>query len=178
MSKSLWHDVEAGEDIPNLVNVIIEIPKWSMNKYEYDKKNDIIKLDRVLSSPFHYPRDYGFIPRTLSEDNDPLDALVLVTNPTYPGILVETRPVGVLQMEDNGELDNKIICVTKNDPRYNETFDLKDIGEHYLTEISHFFNRYKDLEHKTVEIIGWKDNKVAKKIIIESMERYNEIFEK
>ena len=94
MSKNFWHDIETGTDVPEIINAIIEIPKGSMNKYEYDKKNNLIKLDRVLFSPFHYPGDYGLIPQTLSEDGDPLDALVLVTNPTFPGILIESRPIG------------------------------------------------------------------------------------
>ncbi len=100
MSKNFWHDIETGIDIPEIINVIVEIPKGSMNKYEYDKKHNMIKLDRVLFSPFHYPGDYGIVPQTLSEDGDPLDALVLVTNPTYPGILIEARPIGLLRMKD------------------------------------------------------------------------------
>ena len=103
MSKNFWHDIESGEDVPEIINVIVEIPKGSMNKYEYDKKHNMIKLDRVLFSPFHYPGDYGFIPQTLSEDGDPLDTLTLVTNPTYPGILIEARPIGLLEMEDDGK---------------------------------------------------------------------------
>jgi len=118
MSKNFWHDIESGSDIPEIINVIVEIPKGSMNKYEYDKKHNMIKLDRVLFSPFHYPGDYGLVPQTLSEDGDPLDALVLVTNPTYPGILIEARPIGLLQMKDDGDPDDKIICVSTNDPRY------------------------------------------------------------
>ena len=118
MSKNFWHDIESGNEIPEIINVIVEIPKGSMNKYEYDKKHNMIKLDRVLFSPFHYPGDYGLVPQTLSEDGDPLDALVLVTNSTYPGILIEARPIGLLQMNDDGESDDKIICVATNDPRY------------------------------------------------------------
>jgi len=97
-----------------------------MNKYEYDKKHNMIKLDRVLFSPFHYPGDYGLVPQTISEDGDPLDALVLVTNPTYPGILIEARPIGLLQMKDDGESDDKIICVSTNDPRYLGSLSLRD----------------------------------------------------
>ena len=99
MSKNFWHDIETGGDVPEIINVIVEIPKGSMNKYEYDKKHNMIKLDRVLFSPFHYPGDYGLIPQTLSEDGDPLDALVLVTNSTYPGILIESRPIGSITNE-------------------------------------------------------------------------------
>ena len=172
MSKSLWHDIVPGPDIPNMVNVIVEIPKGSMNKYEYDKQHDIIKLDRVLFSPFHYPGDYGMIPQTLSEDDDPLDALVLVTNHTYPGVLIEAKPIGLLQMKDDGAMDDKIICVSSNDPRYLNIKDIKDMDSHQRSEIAHFFQVYKDLEGKKVEILGWKSSAEAKEIVISSIERY------
>ena len=132
MTKNFWHDIESGIDIPEIINVIVEIPKGSMNKYEYDKKHNLIKLDRVLFSPFHYPGDYGLVPQTLSEDGDPLDAMVLVTNPTYPGILIEARPIGLLQMKDDGKIDDKIICVSTNDPRYLHAADITDIEDHYF----------------------------------------------
>ena len=178
MTKNLWHDIETGDNAPEKINVIVEIPKGSMNKYEYDKKHNIIKLDRVLFSPFHYPGDYGLIPQTLSEDGDPLDALVLVTNPTYPGILIESRPIGLLQMKDDGESDDKIICVSTNDPRYDCKADITDIEDHYRSEIAHFFQVYKDLEGKKVEIIGWKSAKDAKMVITESIKRYNDDLKK
>ena len=178
MTKNFWHDIEPGTDIPEIINVVVEIPKGSMNKYEYDKKHNMIKLDRVLFSPFHYPGDYGLVPQTLSEDGDPLDALVLVTNPTYPGILIEARPIGLLQMKDAGELDDKIICVSTNDPRYLHTTDISGIEDHYRSEIAHFFQVYKDLEGKKVEIIGWQSAKEAKRIIIESIKRYKNTLKK
>ncbi len=163
MSKNFWHDIESGSDIPEIINVIVEIPKGSMNKYEYDKKHNMIKLDRVLFSPFHYPGDY---------------ALVLVTNPTYPGILIEARPIGLLQMKDAGDLDDKIICVSTNDPRYLHTTDITDIEDHYRSEIAHFFQVYKDLEGKKVEILGWQSAKEAKDIIVESIKRYKNTLKK
>ena len=178
MSKNFWHDIETGKDVPEIINAIIEIPKGSMNKYEYDKKHNMMKLDRVLFSPFHYPGDYGLIPQTLSEDGDPLDALVLVTNPTYPGILIESRPIGLLQMKDDGEPDDKIICVSTNDPRYLHTTDINDIEDHYRSEIAHFFQVYKELEGKKVEIIGWKSSKDAKVVIIESIKIYKDTLKK
>ena len=178
MSKNFWHDIESGTDVPEIINAIVEIPKGSMNKYEYDKKHNMIKLDRVLFSPFHYPGDYGLIPQTLSDDGDPLDVLILVTNPTYPGILIEARPIGLLQMKDDGKFDDKIICVTTNDPRYLHTADITDIEDHYRSEIAHFFQVYKDLEGKKVEIIGWKSAKEAKIVIIESIKRYKDILKK
>jgi len=173
MSKSLWHDIGPGPDIPNMVNVIVEIPKGSMNKYEYCKEHNIIKLDRVLFSPFHYPGDYGMIPQTLSEDDDPLDALVLVTNHTYPGVLIEAKPIGLLQMRDDGVMDDKIVCVSSNDPRYLNIKDSSDMDSHQRSEIAHFFQVYKDLEGKKVEILGWKSSVEAKQIILASIQRYN-----
>ncbi|MBT3329797.1 MAG: inorganic diphosphatase [Nitrosopumilus sp.] len=178
MTKNFWHDIEAGENIPERVNVIVEIPKGSMNKYEYDKKHNMMKLDRVLFSPFHYPGDYGLIPQTLSEDGDPLDALVLVTNPTYPGILIESRPIGLLEMKDDGEPDDKIICVSVNDPRYLHKTDISDFEDHYRSEIAHFFQVYKDLEGKKVEILGWKSAKEAKAVVVESIKRYKDTLKK
>ena len=142
MSKNFWHDIETGTDVPEIINVIVEIPKGSMNKYEYDKKHNLIKLDRVLFSPFHYPGDYGLIPQTLSEDGDPLDALVLVTNPTYPGILIESRPIGLLQMKDDGEPDDKIICVSTNDPRYLHTSDIENIEDRVNNLSDYVFEKY------------------------------------
>ena len=146
-----------------------------MNKYEYDKTNNMMKLDRVLFSPFHYPGDYGIVPQTLSEDADPLDAMVLVTNPTFPGILIEARPIGLLQMTDDGALDDKVICVAMNDPRYLHTIDITDIEDHYRSEIAHFFQVYKDLEGKKVEILGWKSAKDAKRVIVNSHKRYRQM---
>ena len=178
MSKNFWHDIEPGNDIPDIINVIVEIPKGSMNKYEYDKKHNMMKLDRVLFSPFHYPGDYGLIPQTLSEDGDPLDALVIVTNPTYPGILIESKPIGLLEMKDDGEYDDKIICVSTNDPRYFHTYDITDIDDHSRSEIAHFFQVYKELEGKKVEILGWKNAKEAKGVIEESIKRYKSTLEK
>ena len=161
-----------GADMPEIINVIVEIPKGSMNKYEYDKTNNMMKLDRVLFSPFHYPGDYGIVPQTLSEDADPLDALVLVTNPTFPVILIEARPIGLLQMTDDGQLDDKVVCVAMHDPRYLHTTDINDIEDHYRSEIAHFFQVYKDLEGKKVEILGWKSSKDAKEVIINSHKKY------
>ena len=178
MTRNFWHEVESGIDIPEIINVIVEIPKGSQNKYEYDKKHNLIKLDRVLYSPFHYPGDYGIVPQTLSEDGDPLDALVLVTNPTFPGILIEARPVGLLRMKDDGKLDDKIICVSTFDPRYLHTTDIDDIEQHHLREMAHFFQVYKDLEGKKVEILGWENSKQAKSVIIEAVKKYKKVLKK
>lgn len=174
----LWHDIEAGPKVPGLINVVVEIPKGSQNKYEYDKKNNVIKLDRVLFSPFYYPADYGIIPQTYAEDGDPLDALVLVTNPTYPGVLIEARPIGLLRMRDSDEMDYKILCVASSDPRYADMKDLYDVEKHYLKEIAHFFQVYKQLEGKKVEIMGWGNSAAAKKTILASIKLYQKTFKK
>lgn len=178
MSKNLWHDVETGSDVPEIINVIVEIPKGSQNKYEYDKKHNMMKLDRVLFSPFHYPGDYGLIPQTLADDGDPLDAMVLVTAATYPGVLIEARPIGVLRMRDEGEPDDKIICTSTNDPRYLHTTDISDVEEHYRSEIAHFFQVYKDLEGKKVEIAGWGSARDAKKEVVDAVKNYRSTLQK
>ncbi|MFN4336673.1 MAG: inorganic diphosphatase [Candidatus Nitrosocaldus sp.] len=172
----LWHDIEPGEHLPEIVNVIVEIPKGSQNKYEYDKDRNILKLDRVLFSPLHYPGDYGLIPRTLAEDGDPLDALVLVSNPTYPGVLIQARPIGLLRMIDSGMKDDKILCVARDDPRYAGYRDMSDMEEHVLKEIAHFFQVYKQLEGKRVEVIGWKDVNEAKQVILQAIDNYRRRF--
>ncbi len=175
---NLWHDIETGPNVPDVINTIIEIPRGSQNKFEYDKKHNLMRLDRVLFSPFHYPGDYGIIPQTLADDGDPLDALVMITNPTYPGILIEARPVGVLKMTDNNESDEKILCVATDDPRYRHTNNISDIDEHILKEIAHFFQVYKDLEGKKVEIDGWESSEKAKSMIQNSVAKYKETFKK
>ncbi len=174
----LWHDIETGSKTPSIVNVIVEIPKGSQNKYEYDKKNNIIKLDRVLFSPLYYPGDYGIIPQTYAEDGDPLDALVLVTNPTFPGVLIEARPIGLLRMKDSNKIDNKILCVAKDDPRYAGMRNISDLEKHNLKEISHFFQVYKQLEGKKVKVVGWKNSESAKRVIVHSVNLYKKTFKK
>ena len=169
---SWLENILPGSKPPEVVNVIVETPKGSQNKYQYDKKNNIIKLDRVLYSPFHYPGDYGFIPQTLCGDGDPLDGLVLVTEPTHPGILIECRPIGVMKMIDNGEEDDKILCVPADDPRFSGFKDLKDVAEHVLKEIAHFFSVYKQLQGKKVEVKGWLGVKEAHKVILDSIKMY------
>ena len=174
----LWRDIETGPKVPSVINVIVEIPKGSQNKYEYDKKHGVIKLDRVLFSPFFYPGEYGIIPQTFAEDGDPMDALVLVTNPTYPGVLIESRPIGMLQMKDGGEMDDKILCVAKDDIRFENVNDLSDLEKHIPQEIAHFFATYKQLEGKKVEILGWKNAASAKKAISAGIKLYQKTFKK
>jgi len=167
-----------GEKSPDIVNVIIEIPKDSQNKYEFDKKSGAVKLDRVLYSPMHYPDDYGFIPETHCEDGDPLDALVLGGDPLIPGCLVEARPIGLLKMIDGGKEDFKILAVQVKNPRFDNVNDIEDIEithEHSLKEIAHFFQSYKELENKKVEILGWEKAEKAKEEIIKAQKAYKNL---
>lgn len=159
------HTLTPGKNAPSVVNVVIEIPKGSNNKYELDHNTGLIKLDRVLYSPLFYPADYGYIPGTLGDDGDPLDALVLVTNPTFPGTLIEARVLGYLGMIDGGQGDEKLLCVPMCDPRFRHVNSIKDVAPHVLEEIAHFFRVYKDLEKKKVEIQDWHDAKEAHAVV-------------
>jgi len=171
---NLWRDLPPGRRPPEEVTAIIEIPAKSRNKYELDKETGLLKLDRVLFSAVHYPGDYGFIPRTLHEDGDPLDILVRMNEATFPGCLIDARPIGVLRMLDKGEPDDKVMSVPCHDPYYNEIYDIADLSSHYLREVEHFFHIYKDLEGKRVQILGWEKGEVAMRIIEESIARYDE----
>jgi len=142
---------------PGLINVLIEIPAGSRNKYEFDKDINAFALDRVLYSSVNYPYDYGFIPNTLADDVDPLDVVVIKDQQTFPGLVIAARPVGMLEMVDGGDRDEKILCVPDKDPRYSHVKSLKDIAPHRLDEISEFFKTYKNLEKKVTEILGWRD---------------------
>ena len=139
-----------------LVNVLIEIPAGSKNKYEFDKDLNAFALDRVLYSSVQYPYDYGFIPNTLADDGDPLDGMVLMDQPTFPGCVIAARPIGMLEMIDGGDRDEKILCVPDKDPRYADVKSLSDVAQHRLDEIAEFFRSYKNLEKKVTEILGWK----------------------
>lgn len=155
-----------------IVEVFIEIPAGSQNKYEFDKEKGVLRLDRVLFSPVHYPTDYGYVPETLEEDGDPIDVLVMVTNPTIPGCVIDTRIVGVLAMADDKGVDNKLLGVPVKDPRFSHVKDLKDVPPHVLREIEHFFKTYKDLEGKTTDIRGWADAAQAAKTLAAAKANY------
>lgn len=158
-------DVPIGKNAPDVVNTVIEIPRGSTNKYEVDSETGLMKLDRVLYSPLFYPFDYGFVPQTKYLDGDPIDALVLLLHPTFPGCIVEAKPIGVLHMHDEKGADEKLICVATKDPRYNPRRSLDDMNEHSLKEIIHFFEVYKTLEDKQVEVEGWGDAEFAVNLI-------------
>ena len=159
-----------GKKYPEEFNLVIEMPKNSHNKYEYDEELDIIKLDRVFFTAMALPYDYGFIPATRSEDGDHLDGIVLLDAPAYPGIMVNCRPIGVAYMIDSGEKDEKIIAVCADDVRYNHITELEQLGEHFVKEIEHYFTHYKDLQNKKVEIIKWGGKEEALKVMTESIE--------
>ncbi len=165
-------ELPIGPKSPDVINAVIEIPLEGINKYEYDKELGVFRLDRNLYSPVHYPGDYGFIPSTLGEDGDPLDVLVLVDAGSFPGCVMEARPIGVLDMLDQGLGDEKVLCVGKGNPRYHDVNDYSQIYPHMLKEITHFFAIYKDLEGKRVEVKGWRDASVAKQKVREAQQRY------
>jgi len=166
------YDYPIGENSPDEFNVIIEVPHGSNNKYEYNAELDIFQLDRVLFSSVHYPGCYGFIPQTLGGDGDPLDAIVLSGEPFITGTVLKARPVGYLKMTDDKGQDEKILAVPVDDPRFNERRSLKDIRKHVLLEIEHFFQIYKDLEKKFVDIDKWYDLEDTKKLITKCCANY------
>jgi len=153
------------------ITVFVEIPKGSRNKYEYDPERGAIRFDRMLFSSMHYPCDYGFIPDTLAEDGDALDALVVVWEPTFPGCLIEGRPVGVFKMSDEKGQDEKIVCVPVGDPLWNHINELDGLPPHLMREIEHFFRVYKDLEGKKTTIEGWSPRGEAERVIQECSAR-------
>jgi len=154
------------------VSVMVEVPKGSRNKYEYDKIRRRIKLDRMLFSSVHYPCDYGFVEDSLALDGDALDALVLLWEPTFPGCIIESKPLGMFIMSDEKGPDEKILCVPVADPLWNYIEELKEVPPHLLKEIEHFFSIYKKLEHKDVEVDGWRGIKETLITIEESKDRY------
>ena len=153
---------------------IVEIPKGSRNKYEYDHEYDVIKLDRFLFSSVVYPTDYGFIPDTLSLDGDPLDVMVLVSEPTFPGCMIEVKPIGLFRMEDDQGIDDKVLAVPLTDPGWNRLETLEGVSDQLQNEIAHFFTVYKQLENKKVEVDGWYSCEDALKVIAASRERFAE----
>lgn len=160
------------------IEVIVEIPKGSRNKYEYDPERKMFRYDRMIFSSMFYPSDYGFIPDTLAGDGDALDALVLVSEPTFPGCLIEVKPIGLFRMRDEKGPDAKILCVPVSDPIWNKVNNLEEINPHLKKEIEHFFQVYKDLEKKKVGIEGWEDKASALQEIETSQQRFQEQQEK
>lgn len=170
-----YMELPTGKNVPLVVNAVIEIPKGSSNKYEYDKTFNIFRLDRTLYSPVHYPGAYGFIPQTHGEDGDPLDVVVIVEHDTFTGCLIEVRPLGVLVMRDDMGLDHKILAAPVNDPRLRDVHGLQHLPKHFLAEVDYFFKIYKDLEGKKSDTYGWEDRLVAHQIIEAAVQRYKDL---
>ena len=169
-----WHDISIGEDAPETFNVVIEVPYGSKVKYELDKDSGHLKVDRVLYSSMVYPANYGFIPQTLAEDEDPLDALVLMQAPVEPLSILEVRPIGMLNMVDEGENDENIVCVLVDDPQYNSYTNVDQLPDHLWQEALHFFDHYKELEGKETSVHGVVGPDEAKQTLQDSITRYDE----
>ena len=175
---NIWRDISADRIKPNDFVACVEIEAGSKNKYELDKNTGLLKLDRILHTSTHYPANYGFIPKTYAEDNDPLDVLVLCHESIVPLTIVECKPIGVIRMIDNGQADDKIIAVCVHDPFYKDYESIHDLPVHVSDEIRHFFKVYKTLEGKETQVENNpQDASVAKEIIEDSINRYKEMFE-
>ena len=166
------YDIDPGNDSPEIVRAIIEIPKNSVNKYEYDGALGLFRLDRALYSPMHYPGDYGFIPGTLADDGDPLDIMVLVDEASFTGCLMEARPVGVLHMIDTNENDQKILAVPNRNPRFDSIHTIDQVYPHIRREIEYFFSIYKELQGAQMKMEGWGGPREARKIINDCRQAY------
>ncbi|MCX6108818.1 MAG: inorganic diphosphatase [Proteobacteria bacterium] len=171
-----WHDVDLGDKFPQVIPVVIEVPRGSKVKYELDKKSGLINVDRILFSSVVYPANYGFIPRTYCGDHDPLDVLVLGQEPIFPLSIMMVKPIGVMKMIDQGEEDDKIIAVHAHDPEYNHYESIKQLPPHRLKEVRRFFEDYKVLEQKAVVVEDFFDRDRAFEIINESIELYKRTF--
>lgn len=169
---NLLHDIAPGT--ADEMNVIIEIPKFSKNKYEIDKETGIIALDRVMHSAQDYPFDYGFVPQTLFDDGDALDVVLVTTYPLMPGILVNARPVAIMEMTDGGERDDKVVAVPSSDPRFADIRDITDLNKHFIKEMTHFFETYKKIQNKEVNIGQWHGADKAKEAFEKSRNMYEE----
>ena len=173
-----WHDVNPGKKVPEIVNTIIEIPKGSKGKYELDKDSGLLKLDRVLYSSVHYPANYGFIPRTYCDDQDPLDILVICSIDVDPLYIIESKVIGVMRMVDDDEEDDKIIAVAEKDMAVNYINDISELPPHTIVELRRFFEDYKKLEHKHVVVEEFLNREEAYRIINQAVELYEKMKEK
>lgn len=171
-----WHSVSPGENAPKIVNAIIEIPKGSRAKYELDKESGLLKLDRVLYSSVYYPANYGFIPQSYCDDHDPLDILVISQVDCVPMCMIEAKVIGVMQMVDGGEADDKVIAVAANDMSVNHINDISELPQHFLEEMRHFFEEYKKLERKTVKVEEFQNREKAQQIVLDAFKMYQENF--
>jgi len=171
-----WHSVPYGEQAPRMVNAIIEIPQGSRAKYEIDKASGLLKLDRVIYSSVYYPTNYGFIPQTYGDDKDPLDILVISSLSIQPMCMVTAKVIGVMQMVDGGDADDKIIAVAAHDPSINYINNIEELPKHFFEEMRHFFEEYKRLENKEVVVEEFQDKATALRIVQEAIDHYQEVF--
>ena len=168
----MLHEIAPGPDSPEVVRMIVEIPKNSSNKYEFDIELGVFRLDRALYSPLHYPGDYGFIPGTVAEDGDPMDVIVMVDDPSFTGCLIEVRPIGLLDMSDENGIDQKIIAVPVANPRFEQIHTIDQLRPHVRRELEHFFTIYKELEGKRTELRAWGGPKEARDVILAAREHF------
>lgn len=173
---NIWHDISPEMITPERFMAVIEIKKGGKNKYELDKDTGMLRLDRVLYTSTHYPANYGFIPRTYGDDGDPLDVLVLCSEAIEPMTLVQCRPIGVFEMHDGDDLDEKVIAVPLGDPNYNFMFDISQLPEHVLDEIRHFFTVYKELESRKTVVSRAENREEASRVIVNAIRAYNDKF--
>lgn len=173
---NIWHDIDESRITPTDFMAVVEITKGTKNKYELDKETGLLKLDRVLYTSTHYPTNYGFIPKTLSEDHDPLDVLVLCQEPIVPLALVRCYSIGVMLMQDGGEMDYKIIAIPFKDPTWNIYQDISELPPHIMDEISHFFKVYKQLEGKKTTVFQVKNREFSELIIKDNISEYQKVF--
>jgi inorganic pyrophosphatase len=171
-----WHGVPVGKQAPRIVNAIIEIPQGSRAKYEIDKESGLLRLDRIIYSSFYYPCNYGFIPQTYGGDRDPLDILVITSQPVQALCLMDAKIVGVMQMIDSGDADDKIISVAAHDPGVNHYNNIEELPKHFFDELRHFFEEYKKLEKKMVVVEEFGDKTTALKIVQDAIDFYKETF--
>lgn len=167
-----YKNLPIGDGSPKVVNAVVEIPKGSRNKYEYNMQLGVFQLDRVLYSSMHYPAAYGFVPSTLYEDGDPTDVLIVIDQPLSTGVMLKVKPIGILKMRDEKGTDDKIISVAYDDPTYSSIKEVKQLPKHLLIEIEHFFMSYKELEGKHVQSFGWYGATEARRAIKRSHEVY------
>lgn len=171
-----WHEVPIGPDAPETFQTVIEIPRGSKIKYELDKETGLIRVDRVLYSSVIYPANYGFIPQTFGDDNDPLDVLVIMQEPVAPLSMLRARPIGLMEMFDEGQSDEKIICIHLDDPAFNGYYHIWELPEHALREVKRFFEDYKKLEDKEVKVDNFLGPDKARSVVAKAMKRYQEVF--
>lgn len=173
---NIWHDIDPKRITPQEFDAVVEINKGSKNKYELDKETGLLKLDRVLYTSTHYPQNYGFIPLTWTDDDDPLDVMIITSEPVTPLTIVRCRPIGIFRMEDGGEIDEKVLAICIHDPTYKDIKEIRDLPQHLFEEIRHFFQVYKTLESKQTIVHQIEDKKVAMKTIERAMKSYRKHF--